>query len=616
MCGICGYITKNNIDKSILKMMNDTITYRGPNDEGYSTECSKSGLNISLAHKRLSILDLSSLGHQPMESIDKQVILIFNGEIYNFKDIKNELINKGYEFKSTSDTEVIIYSYKQWGLDCFKKFNGMFAIALYDREFDELYLVRDRVGVKPLYYYFVEEQLVFASELKPILKYPYFKKEIDNNSIAAYLSFGFIAAPHTIFKNTYKLQPGHILKFKNNKIIDICYWDINKAFKTDKFDFKNENQFIKELDYLMNSSVKYRMISDVPVGAFLSGGIDSSLVTAIMQNNSMNKVKTFTIGFEEKGYNEAIHAKKVAKYLGTEHYEEYLSLNKIEELIFQMPKFYDEPFSDPSQLATFLVSQIAKKQVTVALSGDGGDELFCGYDKYYTALRLKKFKLISYLSKAIISKNPNSILFNRKLAKLSYLTDDINVINSNYLTSNLFILKILKNSYKVKDKYFNNINCDEFNIQEKYMYQDMITYLPDDILTKVDRASMAVSLEGRNPILDYRIVEFAFRCPHKLKSNKDSKYLLRKLLYKYVPRDLVDRPKQGFAVPVYKWLHEGYRKYIDIYFNKEYILKQGIFNYEEVQNLIRLFDKNKDVYIDSLVWKMFMFQIWYNEYIE
>lgn len=614
MCGICGFIHKESVEKSVLIKMNNTINYRGPDDSGYFIENVKNGIQVGFAHKRLAILDLSPLGHQPMISDDNNIVVVFNGEIYNFKEIKKDLIAKGYKFKSNSDTEAILYSYKEYGIKCVEKFNGMFAIAIYDKLNDEVYLIRDRLGVKPLYYYINNDKIAFASELKPIMKYPFFKKEINDHALGLYLNHGYITAPYTIFNNTYKIKPGFYLKIKDGKINENCYWSLDNVIKRGRLYYKEE-EYLKELDSLLNSSINYRMISDVPIGAFLSGGIDSSLVTAIMQKNSQKPVKTFTIGFEEKRFNEAKYAKEIAKYLGTEHYEEYLPMKKAEELIFEMPKYYDEPFADASQLATYLVCKIAKKHVTVVLSGDGGDELFCGYSRYYKSTELQKYKAIAYIIKNLTSNDIKSNIYNRKLNKLSQLTSDINIINSDYLTTNQIITRLLKSQHIIDKKYFESNKYKNKNIKEKYMISDMITYLPDDILTKVDRASMAVSLESRNPIIDYRVVEYAFNCPEKLLFKDDLKYVLKQLLYKYIPKELVDRPKQGFGVPINEWLHKDYRKYIDKYLNEQYILKQNIFNYSYIKLIISKFDKNKDVFIDNLVWRILMFQLWYEEYI-
>jgi asparagine synthase (glutamine-hydrolysing) len=548
-----------------------------------------------------------------MFSFDKNIIVSYNGEIYNYKEIKRRLKMKDYKFKSETDTEVIIYAYKEWGIDCIKQFNGMFAISIYDKLNDILYLVRDRMGIKPLYYYKKGNDLVFGSELKPIMKYPFFKKSINFNSLNMFLHHGYITAPNTIFKNTYKLNPGSYLKIENNNIEEMSYWDIKNKFINRNVANKKEKFYIKELDKIITDSIDKRMISDVSLGAFLSGGIDSSLVVSIMQKLSSKPVNTFTIGFNEDKYNEAHHAKRVANHLGTNHHELYLPITKAQELIEQIPIYYDEPFADSSQLATMLVSRLAKKNVTVSLSGDGGDELFCGYNRYNKVLKLKKYKILSYFFQFFKDDDLGEI--NRKLLKLKFLNKDNNIVNSDYLASEFFLNNLIKQPFKFESKYFDILNLTS-DIQEKNMLQDLITYLPDDILTKVDRASMAYSLESRTPLLDHRIVEFAFNLPHNLKyKNSNLKYILKKLLYKYIPKKIVNRPKQGFGVPIYDWLRNDLDNYVNYYLSEEFIYKQKIFNYEEVVKLVKRFKNNQSLYVDKLVWNIIVFQLWYKKYI-
>lgn len=620
MCGICGFIHKKKENEQTLYDMNQSIDYRGPNDEGYFLKDIESEYQLGLAHKRLSILDLSPLGHQPMFDNDNTIGIVFNGEIYNFQSIKQDLIKLGYSFKSNCDTEVIIYSYKEWGIDCVKKFNGMFAIAIYDRNENSLYLIRDRIGVKPLYYYYNGGDLVFASELKPIMKYPYFKKNIDLEALNLYLYHQYITAPYTIFENTHKLRPGYYLKFTNGNIEETKYWSIEEKYLQSSInEGYREEDYVNKLEKLLMDSVKIRMISDVPIGAFLSGGIDSSTVVALMQKQSSRPIKTFTIGFEEEKYNEANEAKKIAEYLNTNHNELYVPMEKTKEMLLQIPKYYDEPFADNSQIPTMLVSRLAKEQVTVSLSGDGGDELFCGYNTYDADMNFQKYKRISKIISALYDpfeskfKNDN---INRKILKLFTFRNDDEIINSDYICSKLYLDGLVKLPYKISNKYYKSIDFTE-EIKEKHMMQDISTYLPDDILTKVDRATMSVSLEGRNPILDYRVVEFALKCPLNLKY-KDGvkKYILKEVLYKHVPHELVDGPKKGFAIPVYEWLHTDLNCYIEKYLNKNYIAKQGIFNVEKLEQLKAKFYSANDIYFDRLIWSILVFQLWYEEYMD
>ncbi|MEZ7892942.1 MAG: asparagine synthase (glutamine-hydrolyzing) [Candidatus Wallbacteria bacterium] len=620
MCGIIGFSIRlnNKISNQTFKKMADTINYRGPNDEGYFL-LENDNFQFGLAQKRLSIIDLSPLGHQPMHF--ENLSIVFNGEIYNFNEIKQELEKLGYNFISKSDTEVILKAFHKWGINCISKFNGMFAIAIFDRITEELYLIRDRMGVKPLYYYYNGFDIVFASELKPIMAYPYFQKELNFEALNSYLFHGYISAPDTIFKNVYKLKPGHYLKWKKGKIELINYWSLIEKFNNSIMLYNlSEKEHLKNLDALITSSVKYRMISDVPIGCFLSGGFDSSLIAAMMQKLSNVPINTFTIGFNENKYNEAKHAKVVAQHIGTCHHELYLPIKDAEQLIFEIPEYYDEPFADSSQIPTMLVSRLTKSKVTVALSGDAGDELFCGYTRYDVALKYLKYKLISKPINSISNLiNLPFILdkINYKLIKLLYLNNNNNIINFAYLVSKFYIDHLIKNhNFNFNKKYFDNAAYSN-NIQEAYMIQDLIMYLPDDILTKVDRASMSASLEARTPLLDYRIIEYSLSIPHNLKySNQITKYLLKKLTYCYIPEKIMNRPKMGFGIPILNWLHNDLNYLIEKYMNFNFIKRQNIFEYEKIKYLILRFNKEeKNVYVNGVIWNILIFQMWYDKYI-
>jgi asparagine synthase (glutamine-hydrolysing) len=621
MCGICGFYHKKKLREKDLYNMNQTISYRGPDDEGYYLYNANNDYQIGLAQKRLSIIDLSPLGHQPMMSQDENIIIIFNGEVYNFLEIRNGLVADGFNFKSNTDTEVIIHAYEKWGINCVQYFNGMFAMALFDVKKNELYLIRDRVGVKPLYYYYNNGDLVFSSELKPIMKYPYFSKNINQDALNMYLHHQYITAPYTIFDNVYKLNPGTYLHYKNGEIKEIEYWSMrNKYTNINTISTKNEKEYIKELECLLIDSVSLRMISDVPVGAFLSGGVDSSLIVALMQKISNRPVKTFTIGFKEEKYNEAKSSKKVAEYLGTEHHEVYFSVIKAKEFIESIPTYYDEPFADSSQLATMLVSKVAKQYVTVTLSGDGGDELFCGYSKYENIIRLQKYSGISRILNTLdgfltIKNMLLNYIDNRDIHKLLNLNCPDNIINSDYLTFKDRYNNLLLSPYNTNIKYFDILKATN-NIQVKHMLLDMITYLPDDILTKVDRASMAVSLEARTPLLDYRIVEYALKLPHELKyKNRIKKYILKELLFKYIPKELIDKPKKGFGVPVDQWISEDFKGYSKNYFDFNFIRRQEIFNHEVINEIVSSFKSKKNPNTARLIWTLIVFQMWYEEYM-
>ena len=400
MCGICGYISKNRISEDDLRIMNDTMIHRGPDDSGVSIYEDKDGYSVGLAQRRLSILDLSPLGHQPMHSVNGRITIVFNGEIYNFLELKEELSD--YPYKSQCDTEVIIAAYLKWGIDMVDHIHGMFAIAIYDRDTSDVYLIRDRIGKKPLFYWIEGENLVFGSELKPIMKCPGFKAKIRTDVISRYLYQQYIIAPDTIFKNVYKLEAGGILKFHLGEITKWKYWDVKKVYAEKSKDQVGSYEEAKEgLKQRLKKAVADRMIADVPLGTFLSGGYDSSLVTAMAQEFSDKPVKTFCIGFDVPSYNEAEYAKEVAKHLGCEHTELYISEKEMFDLVSSIPQYYDEPFADNSQIPSMLVSKLAKKDVTVALSGDGGDEFFCGYNIYDNVRQAQQLEIPGAIVNAI-----------------------------------------------------------------------------------------------------------------------------------------------------------------------------------------------------------------------
>lgn len=619
MCGICGAVSSNFITESHLKNMTDTIKYRGPDSEGYYIDISKSGIQTCLGHRRLSIFDLSALGNQPMESKDGKVIVVYNGEIYNFKSIRSELIEKGYTFKSECDTEVIIYGYKEWGIKFVNKINGMFSISIYDKEKEEVYLIRDRMGIKPLYYYYNGKDFAFASELKPIMKYPFFHKEIDMEALQSYFIYHYIPAPQTIFKNTYKLKPGEILKYDNNKnaLTIETYWDLleksnNRIVRYDLSFQEHRNTLEKTLTEAVND----RMIADVPVGLFLSGGIDSSLITALAQKNSQDKVNTFTIGFEEDDFNEAGFARQVAERLGTRHTELYCTVNDAKKLLDEVPLFYDEPFADGSMLPSMLLSNLAKKSVTVALSGDGGDEVFCGYNMYDYLLMQRKLLFLGKINNHIIKPHILRGNLSWKIGKIINATTEKEIVAIDYMnTLDLINFYPIQGNYKEKlQSVYDQLTYG--NIQEKRMIIDSLTYLPDDILTKVDRASMRYSLEARVPILDYRVVKNSLTIPHNYKYHKGiKKYILKQILYQYLPEDFFQRRKKGFSIPLNRWLHSDLFPLIDNLLSVEKLERQGIFNIDKVQIFKHQFEKKNSMILDKIMWAMIIFQKWFDEYM-
>lgn len=632
MCGIVGFIDKNkNIDT--LDDMLKIQSYRGPDDSGvYFDE--KSGVHFG--HNRLSIQDLSSHGHQPFVSDCGNYVIVFNGEVYNFKIIKTELQKLGYNFISNSDTEVILYSYKQWGIDCIHKFIGMFAFSILDKLNSKLFLVRDRAGVKPLYYYKVENEFIFSSEIKSFHKHPIFRKEQNLSVLPYFFQFGYIPAPYTIFKNCFKLEAGHYLEYyiENSEFKIVKYWDVNDFYLEDKFN-KNENEILEEIEKIVDNAIDLRMVSDVPVGVFLSGGYDSSLVASILAKKQGKKINTFTIGFDDEKYNEAEHAKTIAEYLGTNHTEYYMRNSDMLDLVENLPFYYDEPFGDSSALPTMIVSKLARKSVTVALSADGGDEAFCGYSKYFF---LNKFQNIfsNTLKKELLKIglnlfNPNIVEYvNNKLPKNLKQTNIKDkyikfqrAINSKSL-EDMFqnassyvdkkevakFLKVGKNEDLFKK--WNKIENIEF--LDQIMAIDYKLFMNDDVLTKVDRATMSVSLEGREPLLDHRIIEYMAKVPLDIKyRNKQGKYLLRQILYKYLPKEMVDKPKSGFQIPLNEWLRCELKplvlKYLD-----DTKLDENIFDVKEINILRKRFFEGQD--IGTIVWFILMYQMWKEKWLD
>ena len=642
MCGICGYVSKKRISEDELRIMNDTMYHRGPNDSGVEVYPLRNGYSIGFAQRRLSILDLSMLGHQPMHSQDDRIRVVFNGEIYNFLELKQELSD--YPFKSNCDTEVIIAAYLKWGIECVKHMHGMFAIALYDGETDDVYLIRDRIGKKPLYYWLDGVNLVFASELKPFMKCPGFRREIRREVIARYLYQQYINAPESIYENVYKLAPGSILQFHMGEIKIWKYWDIRKAYlEQNEHPVRSYAEAKQELKKRLQKAVADRMIADVPIGTFLSGGYDSSLVTAMAQEHSDTPVKTFTIGFNEKDYNEAMYAKEVARHLGTDHTELYIDEREMFDLVESIPQYFDEPFADSSQIPTMLVSKLAREQVTVALSGDAGDEFFCGYNIYENVAQAQKLDAIGGFVNLIgqipdgkgklLDKMPMRVRVvagNRDPeTKVQFCSDsyiraahafldgtealDKPMSSLEYLQMNQMIQNgQLPCKYPMESTYPVN------NWQVRRMLLDMDTYLPGDILCKMDRASMKYSLEARCPIMDTAVMEYSFRIPHQFKYYRgDKKHILKDIAYDYVPRELLERPKVGFGVPLDKWLRGPLRAKLMDYSSTDYLRRQHIFNTAYVSKFVNDYLVTGDAgpatgaNFSKVVWAFFVFQQWY-----
>lgn len=568
MCGIVGSINFKNslLDKNILIKAADLIKQRGPDDVGYwqEEEC-------SLAHRRLSIIDLSPSGHQPMLSSNKRYVCVFNGEIYNYQKIKNQITHVNWI--GTSDTEVLLEAWSLWGIKTLDMLDGMFALAIWDRQEKKLVLARDRMGEKPLYYYTNGNEIIFSSRPSPIFAInPHIQKKYDDQALRFFLESGYVPAPHSIHEQIKKLPAAHYMEVTENKISIKAYWDLLDIAPDYSWNHRSENDLLDELDELFLRNIKLRMISDVPLGAFLSGGIDSSLVVAMMQKLSANPIQTFTIGFHEKNYDESSDAEKISKHIGTNHHCEYLKVDDLLSLFPTFMKNFDEPFFDSAAFPTMAVSRLARKNVTVAVTGDGGDEFFGGYHYYKIAKYLNPFfklhknirfqisqviKLIpkhqfQLLAAALQQPNISSAFaFSRSIAKDFNSVLDVNVLKSTLSLAQLFSAKTKDIKYKI-------------HAADEAMRLDALFTLNDDYLQKTDIASMAFSLESRAPILSKEIIEWSLKLPMKWKlKNNENKYLLRRLAYRYVPKTLLDKPKRGFGVPIDYWLRHNLKNWAE-----------------------------------------------------
>lgn len=633
MCGISGFVDYNKkSDITILQKMNCRLQHRGPDGEGYGIFQSDLA-TVGLGHRRLSIIDLSEGGSQPQAY--KSLHITFNGEIYNYTEIKKQLIDKGHLFHSHSDTEVILHSYEEWGSQALQQFIGMFSFVIYDEANNKLFACRDRAGVKPFFYYWKNGLFIFGSELKAIVQHPEFVKEINLDATAAFMQYGYVPTPHCIFNDTSKLKPGYFLELDivKKSLQTQQYWNVYDAYNqpTLKIDLP---EAIEETENLLADAFQYRMVSDVPVGVFLSGGYDSSCVTALLQKNSTQKIKTFTIGVPDAGLNEAPFAKEIAAHLGTDHTEAYCTEKEALDIVPQLSLFYDEPFADSSAIPTTLVSKIAREKVTVALSADAGDEIFAGYNRYDYIIKYgrKLQAMPGFLRKGtagIMNRIPaNAIpvlnkkyLFHSRYEKVKSLLK--NPSESNLLMSlskqmdDEDTATLFKNVIKKLPSAFDSKELQEefYDTLSYVMAIDYQTYLLDDILQKVDRATMSVSLEGREPFLDHRIIEWAARLPMNYKyNNGNKKFIIKEIVHKYLPKKMMDRPKMGFGIPIAAWLQKDLMHFVDYYFDESFIIKQGIFNLHEIQRIHRSFYNGKIERAEK-IWYLLMFQMWYDKWM-
>jgi asparagine synthase (glutamine-hydrolysing) len=667
MCGIAGIFGR--VDARTLEMtatdMAGTLHHRGPDDSGVWADADA---GIALSHRRLSILDLSPQGHQPMASADGRYVLAFNGEIYNHQALRDELQacvfpgvperTSGSRWRGHSDTEVMLAAFSAWGVrTAVRKFVGMFAIALWDRADRRLYLLRDRMGEKPLYYGWSNGALLFGSELKALKRYPGFAAEVDRRALTLYLRHKYIPAPYTIYRDVYKLQPGWMLNVslddtrstpdrdafgtpvRSGGLQLEQWWSLHEAVACGQASpLSDEAEALERLESRLREAVRLQSLADVPLGAFLSGGVDSSLIAALMQSQSSSQVRTFTIGFREKQYDEARYAAAIAKHLGTQHVELYATASDALAVIQRLPRLYDEPFADSSQIPTFLLCAEARKHLTVALSGDAGDELFGGYNRYFWVRRIwAKLSLAPrparrLLGRAIASLPPHRwdvlnssagcllparwrvSLAGDKLQKLQEALTTVDNVDALYYS--------LVSEWKspadvviggtepptlltVRDEW-----PELHDIEQRMMYLDTMTYLPDDILVKVDRAAMGASLETRSPFLDHRVVETAWQLPLNMKlRGGQGKWALRQILYKYVPRELIERPKQGFSIPLAEWLRGPLREWAEELLSEQRLQREGIFHFAPVRE--RWLEHCSGVRnSEHALWTILMFQAW------
>ena len=640
MCGIAGIMgqTTTELPSSVRDMV-ASIRYRGPDDFGVWCD---ERVGIGLGHARLSILDLSPEGHQPMVSASGRFVISYNGEVYNFAELRSELRVVGQKFRGHSDTEVMLAVFEEWGIEiAVPRFVGMFAFALWDKQTRTLTLGRDRLGEKPLYYGWQGEAFLFGSELKALRAHPEFRAEVDRNALALLLRHNYIPAPYSIYQGISKLSPGCLLTVslsqRNPRIVP--FWSGKQAIEaglTHPFE-GSESAAVSALEALLKDAVGQQMVADVPLGAFLSGGVDSSTVVALMQAQSSRPVKTFTVGFHEEGYDEAPHAKSVARHLGTEHTELYVMPKEAMSVIPRLPALYDEPFSDSSQIPTFLVSELARRHVTVSLSGDGGDELFGGYNRYFWATNIWRRvgwapqPMRSALAGALMALPPSAwngvfMSLSRFLPvgwryanpgdKLHKLAEVLAVRTPEEIYLDLVShwkqpTEVVRGSHEPPTVLTDPARwADLPDFEQRMMYLDQMTYLPDDILTKVDRAAMGVSLETRVPFLDHRVVEFAWSLPLSMKiRHGQGKWLLRQVLYRHVPKELMERPKMGFGVPIDMWLRGPLKGWAEELLDEARLQREGYFNPRPIRRkwAEHLTGRRNWSYY---LWDVLMFQAW------
>jgi asparagine synthase (glutamine-hydrolysing) len=646
MCGLAGFFWKKNQRpnemQGIASRMADAIVHRGPDDSGVWVN---STAGIGLGFRRLAIVDLSAHGHQPMRSAGGRFVIIFNGEIYNHRTLRLELESSGCGFKGHSDTEVILAAFEQWGIErAVRRFIGMFAIAVWDASRRELSLIRDRLGIKPLFVYHRDGLVSFGSELKALLAGPEFDRTLDTSALTSYLRYLYVPAPQSIFRHVVKLSPGHILTVADPTAAlpaSVPFWSVEKAARDGQAaQFSGgDEEAVAELETLLTNAVRLRMQADVPLGALLSGGIDSSTVVALMQASADRPVKTFTIGFDQQEFDESVHAREVAKHLGTDHTELYLTGADALAVIPRLAAMFDEPLADPSQIPTYLVCELARREVTVALTGDGGDELFGGYNRYIQGERMiagfqrwpsllrrcsasgltsvspRTWNRMRDTLRPVFPTAGRTLHLGEKIHKLGGL---LRAESTGGMYRSLLSAWQDPEGLVIGGRVPGNTDCSldsssDLDLMEQMMLADQSSYLPDDLLAKVDRASMAVSLEARVPILDHRVVEFSWRLPRKFKVREGrGKWILREILYKHVPRAMVDRQKMGFSVPLAQWLAGPLRNWAgDLLLSSE---TEGVLRSTTVHGQWDRFLAGDSTNCAGL-WAVVMFRAWQDQWL-
>lgn len=621
MCGIAGFCIHGELSDgdAILRDMIQEIHHRGPDADGWCLYDSPGNGRIGLGHKRLSIIDLTANGNQPMDSVSQKLSVIFNGEIYNYQVLRQQLEQDGYQFRTNTDTEVILNMYEKYGEKCLQHFNGMFAFAIYDRSKDQIFLARDRLGIRPLYYYSGSRTLVFASEIKALLKHPSVPRRVNHSALYQYVQFRYVQNPETIFEGIRKLEPGHFMVIRDSQVTITKYWDIESFDKRPGADLQESMQM---LDQAMENSVKLRMISDVPFGAYLSGGIDSSLIVALMSQNSSYPVKTFSVGFNESQYSELPYAQQIARLFKTDHHELVISHKDVIDNIYPAVWFRDAPVSESSDIPILALSREAKKTVSVILTGEGSDELFAGYPKYaYDGLAQTKVFDI-FLRNRLAGALVNSLPYQFRKAKLAYNTmqnqDDLERFDNWFAAvrsdqiSKLFAgsfrdaYPLVKTDRELKGKTH----------LDKMMYHDVKYWLTDDLLERGDKMLMAASIEGRVPFLDFNVVELAFQIQDKFKIKRlERKYIVKRMAEKYIPKNIIYRKKVGFYIPIGDWFRSELKDMVGDHLLSERFRQRGIFDPQEIEKMVTMHFNGVQNF-EKEIWMLLNLEVWFRTFID